>query len=129
MKTHGVLVFEITTNKTMDYCIYLQRMLDNEIPTYVEVDPREVILIPRQYSEEESVFETDIANLKSNFPEMAVAMMNRTPYRLELPLSSITKICPRNRQRIDSYDRLRRYLQQLKSRSIHHGLSGSNLLC
>ena len=110
MKTHGVLVFEITTNKTMDYCIYLQRMLDNEIPTYVEVDPREVILIPRQYSEEESVFETDIANLKSNFPEMVVAMMNRTPYRLELPLSSITKICPRNRQRIDSYDRLRRYL-------------------
>ena len=94
----------------MDYCVYLQRMLDNEIPTYVEVDPREVILIPRQYSEEENVFETDVANLKSNFPELAVAMMNRTPYRLELPLASITKICPRNRQRIDSYDRLKRYL-------------------
>ena len=110
MKPHGVLVIEITTNKTMDYCVYLQRMLDNEIPTYVEVDPREVILIPRQYSEEENVFETDVANLKANFPELAVAMMNRTPYRLELPLSSITKICPRNRQRIDSYDRLKRYL-------------------
>ena len=94
----------------MEFTIYLQRRLDNEIPTYEEVDPKRVILIPRQYSEEESVFETDIANLKSNFPEMAVAMMNRTPYRLELPLSSITKICPRNRQRIDSYDRLRRYL-------------------
>ena len=94
----------------MDYCVYLQRMLDNEIPTYVEVDPREVILIPRQYSEEENVFETDVVNLKSNFPELAVAMMNRTPYRLELPLASITKICPRHRQRIDSYDRLKRYL-------------------
>ena len=52
----------------MDYCVYLQRMLDNDVPTYVEVDPREVILIPRQYSEEENVFETDVANLKANFP-------------------------------------------------------------
>ena len=66
--------------------------------------------IAKEYSEEENVFETDVANLKANFPELAVAMMNRTPYRLELPLSSITKICPRNRQRIDSYDRLKRYL-------------------
>ena len=90
--------------------MYLQRMLDNDVPTFVEVDPREVILIPRQYSEEENVFATDVANLKANFPELAVAMMNRTPYRLELPLASITKICPRHRQRIDSYDRLRRYL-------------------
>ena len=47
----------------MDYCVYLQRMLDNEIPTYVEVDPRDVILIPRQYSEEENVFESDVTSV------------------------------------------------------------------
>ena len=31
--------------------MYLKRMLDNEIPTYEEVDPKRVILIPLQYSQ------------------------------------------------------------------------------
>ena len=44
--------------------MYLQRMLDNEIPTYEEVDPKRVILIPRQYSQEESLFDDDLKNLR-----------------------------------------------------------------
>lgn len=94
----------------MDFCIYLQRMLDNDIPSYEEVDPQNVILIPRQYSQEESCFDADIANLKANYPELAVALLNKTPYKLELSLNEIAKICQRSRQRVDSYERLKRFL-------------------
>ena len=62
--------------------MYLQRMLDNEIPTYEEVDPKRVILIPRQYSQEESLFEDDLANLKVRFPNLGIAMLNKTPYKI-----------------------------------------------
>lgn len=94
----------------MDYCIYLQHMLENQVPTYVEVDPREVILIPRQYIEEEKLFESDLSNLIAKFPDLSVALLNKFPFQIELSLAEISQICPRNRQRIDSYDRLRRYL-------------------
>ena len=94
----------------MEFAMYLQRMLDNEIPTYEEIDPSRVILIPRQYSQEESLFEDDLSNLKDRFPYLGVALLNKAPYRIELSLAEIVQICPRNRQRIDSYDRLRRYL-------------------
>lgn len=90
--------------------MYLQRMLDNEIPTYEEVDPKRVILIPRQYSQEESLFDEDLKNLKTRFADLGIAMLNKTPYKIEMSLVEISQICPRNRQRIDSYDRLRRYL-------------------
>ena len=94
----------------MEFAMYLQRMLDNEIPTYEEIDPSRVILIPRQYSQEESLFEDDLSNLKTRFPDLCVALLNNAPYRIELSLAEIVQVCPRNRQRIDSYDRLRRYL-------------------
>ena len=94
----------------MEFAMYLQRMLDNEIPTYEEIDPSSVILIPRQYSQEESLFEDDLANLKARFPDLGVALLNKTPYRIEMSLAEIVQVCPRNRQRIDSYDRLKRYL-------------------
>ena len=94
----------------MEFAMYLQRMLDNEIPTYEEIDPTRVILIPRQYSQEESLFDEDLKNLKVRFPDLGVALLNKTPYKLEISLAEIGQICPRNRQRIDSYDRLRRYL-------------------
>ena len=90
--------------------MYLQRMLDNEVPTYEEIDPSRVILIPRQYSQEESLFEDDLSNLKARFPDLGVALLNKTPYRIEMTLAEIVQVCPRNRQRIDSYDRLKRYL-------------------
>lgn len=85
-------------------------MLDNEIPTYEEVDPKRVILIPRQYSQEETLFEDDLKNLKAHFKDLSIAMLNKTPYKIEMSLAEIVQVCPRNRQRIDSYDRLRRYL-------------------
>ena len=94
----------------MEFAMYLQRTLDNEIPTYEEIDPSRVILIPRQYSQEESLFEDDLANLKARFPDLGVALLNKTPYRIEMTLAEIVQVCPRNRQRIDSYDRLKRYL-------------------
>ena len=94
----------------MEFAMYLQRMLDNEIPTYEEIDPSRVILIPRQYSQEESLFEDDLANLKARFPDLGVALLNKTPYRIEMTLAEIVQVCPRNRQRIDSYYRLKRYL-------------------
>ena len=94
----------------MEFAMYLQRMLDNEIPTYEEIDPSRVILIPRQYSQEESLFEDDLANLKARFPDLGVALLNKTPYRIEMTLAEIVQVCPRHRQRIDSYDRLKRYL-------------------
>ena len=94
----------------MEFAMYLQRMLDNEIPTYEEIDPSRVILIPRQYSQEKSLFADDLSNLKARFPDLGVALLNKAPYRIELSLAEIVQICPRNRQRIDSYDRLRRYL-------------------
>ena len=94
----------------MEFAMYLQPMLDNEIPTYEEIDPSRVILIPRQYSQEESLFEDDLANLKARFPDLGVALLNKTPYRIEMTLAEIVQVCPRNRQRIDSYDRLKRYL-------------------
>lgn len=94
----------------MEFAMYLQRMLDNEIPTYEEIDSSRVILIPRQYSQEESLFEDDLSNLKARFPDLCVALLNKAPYRIELSLAEIVLICPRNRQRIDSYDRLKRYL-------------------
>ena len=85
-------------------------MLDNEIPTYEEVDPKRVILIPRQYSQEESFFDEDLKNLKARFPNLCIALLNKTPYKIEMSLAEINQVCPRNRQRIDSYDRLKRYL-------------------
>ena len=94
----------------MEFAMYLQRMLDNEIPTYEEIDPSRVILIPRQYSQEESLLEDDLSNLKARFPDLGVALLNKTPYRIEMSLAEIVQVCPRNRQRIDSYDRLKRYL-------------------
>lgn len=94
----------------MEFAMYLQRMLDNEISTYEEVDPSHVILIPRQYSQEESLFDEDLKNLKARFPNLGVAMLNKTPYKIEISLAEIVQVCPRNRQRIDSYDRLKRYL-------------------
>ena len=94
----------------MEFAMYLQRMLDNEVPTYEEIDPSRVILIPRQYSQEESLFEDDLSNLKARFPDLGVALLNKTPYRIEMTLAEIVQVCPRNRQRIDSYDRLKRYL-------------------
>ena len=94
----------------MEFAMYLQRMLDNEIPTYEEVDPTRVILIPRHYSQEEALFEDDLANLKARFLDLGVALLNKTPYKIEISLAEIVQICPRNRQRIDSYDRLKRYL-------------------
>lgn len=94
----------------MEFTMYLQRMLDNEIATYEEVDPKRVILIPRQYSQEESLFEDDLTNLKTRFPDLGIAMLNKTPYKIEMSLAEISQVCPRNRQRIDSYDRLKRYL-------------------
>ena len=90
--------------------MYLQRMLDNEIPTYEEIDPTRVILIPRQYSQEESLFDEDLKNLKVRFPDLGVALLNKTHYKIEISLADIGQICPRHRQRIDSYDRLKRYL-------------------
>lgn len=94
----------------MEFAMYLQRMLDNEIPVYEEIDPGRVILIPRQYSQEESLFDEDLKNLKVCFPELGVALLNKTHYKLEISLGEIGQICPRNRLRIDSYDRLKRYL-------------------
>lgn len=93
----------------MEFAMYLQRMLDN-VSTYEEVDPSHVILIPRQYSQEESLFDEDLRNLKARYPDLGVAMLNKTPYKIEISLAEIAQICPRNRQRIDSYDPLRRYL-------------------
>lgn len=94
----------------MEFTMYLQRMLDNEISTYEEVDPKRVILIPRQYSQEESLFDDDLKNLKAHFPNLGIALLNKTPYKIEMSLAEISQVCPRNRQRIDSYDRLKRYL-------------------
>ena len=94
----------------MEFAMYLQRMLDNEIPTYEEVDPSRVILIPRQYSQEESLFDEDLKNLKARYSDLGIALLNKTPYRIEISLADLYQICPRNRQRIDSYDRLKRYL-------------------
>lgn len=94
----------------MEYSFYLQRMLENDIVSYEEVDPTRVILIPRQYSQEESLFEDDLANLKARFPDLSVALLNKASYKIEISLAEIVQICPRNRQRIDSYDRLKRYL-------------------
>ena len=94
----------------MEYSFYLQRMLENDIVSYEEVDPTRVILIPRQYSQEESLFEDDLANLEARFPDLSVALLNKASYKIEISLAEIGQICPRNRQRIDSYDRLKRYL-------------------
>ena len=94
----------------MEYSFYLQRMLENDIVSYEEIDSSRVILIPRQYSQEESLFEDDLANLKARYPDLGVALLNKTPYRIEMTLAEIVQVCPRNRQRIDSYDRLKRYL-------------------
>ena len=94
----------------MEYSFYLQRMLDNEIPTYEEVDPTRVILIPRQYSQEESLFDEDLKSLKARYPDLGISLLNKTPYRIEISLADLCQICPRNRQRTDSYDRLKRYL-------------------
>ena len=94
----------------MEYSFYLQRMLENDNVSYEEIDSSRVILIPRQYSQEESLFEDDLANLKARYPDLGVALLNKTPYRIEMTLAEIVQVCPRNRQRIDSYDRLKRYL-------------------
>ena len=96
--------------KDMEYSFYLQRMLENDIVSYEEIDSSRVILIPRQYSQEESLFEDDLANLKARFPDLSVALLNKASYKIEISLAEIVQICPRNRQRIDSYDRLKRYL-------------------
>ena len=94
----------------MEYSFYLQRMLENDIVSYEEVDPSRVILIPRQYSQEESLFDEDLKNLKARYSDLGIALLNKTPYRIEISLADLCQICPRNRQRVDSYDRLKRYL-------------------
>lgn len=103
LKTDQFLLFELKLESRMEFTMYLQRMLDNEIATYEEVNPKRVILIPRQYSQEESVFDEDLKNLKARFPDLGIAMLNKTPYKIEMSLTEISQVCPRNRQRIDSY--------------------------
>lgn len=95
----------------MNFTLYLQRMLDNECPSYQEVSPENVVFIPRNYSEEEGCLSPEIEMLKNHFPEVAEALGAGKPLTLELSLGEISAIIPKKRVRVDAYARLQRILK------------------
>ena len=51
----------------MNFALYLQRMLDNECPSYQEVSPENIVFIPRNYSEEQDSLAPELELLKKAF--------------------------------------------------------------
>lgn len=95
----------------MNFTLYLQRMLDNDCPSYQEVNPANILFIPRNYTEEEDILAPDIELLKKRFPEVVESLETGKPLTLELSLAEISAIIPRKRIRVDAYARLQRLLK------------------
>lgn len=95
----------------MNFALYLQRMLDNECPSYQEVSPENIIFIPRNYSEEEDSLASEIEMLKKRFPEVVESLETGKSLTLELSLAEISAIIPKKRIRVDAYARLQRLLK------------------
>ena len=95
----------------MNFTLYLQRMLDNECPSYQEVNPENIVFIPRNYSEEEDSLAPDLELLKKRFPDVVESLETGKPLTLELSLAEISTIIPKKRIRVDAYARLQRLLK------------------
>ena len=95
----------------MNFALYLQRMLDNECPSYQEVSPETIVFIPRNYSEEEESLAPELELLKKRFPEVVESFETGMPLTLELSLAEISTIIPKKRIRVDAYARLQRLLK------------------
>lgn len=95
----------------MNFTLYLQRMLDNECTSYQEVNPANIVFIPRNYSEEEDSLAPDLELLKKRFPEVVESLETGKPLTLELSLAEISAIIPKKRIRVDAYARLQRLLK------------------
>jgi hypothetical protein len=97
--------------RTMNFALYLQRMLDNECPSYQEVSPENIVFIPRNYSEEEDSLAPELELLKKGFPEVIESLETGKPLTLELSLAEISAIIPKKRVRVDAYARIQRLLK------------------
>jgi hypothetical protein len=97
--------------RTMNFALYLQRMLDNECPSYQEVSPENIVFIPRNYSEEEDSLAPELELLKKGFPEVIESLETGKPLTLELSLAEISTIIPKKRVRVDAYARIQRLLK------------------
>lgn len=95
----------------MNFTLYLKRFLENECPSYQEVNPENIVFIPRNYSEEEESQAPDIELLKKRFPEVVESFETGKPLTLELSLAEISTIIPKKRIRVDAYARLQRLLK------------------
>ena len=95
----------------MNFTLYLQRMLDNDCPSYQEVNPAHIVFIPRNYSEEEDSLAPDLELLKKRFPQVVESLETGKPLTLELSLAEISTIIPKKRIRVDAYARLQRLLK------------------
>ena len=95
----------------MNFTLYLQRMLDNDCPSYQEVNPANIVFIPRNYSEEEDSLAPDLELLKKRFPQVVESLETGKPLTLELSLAEIRTIIPKKRIRVDAYARLQRLLK------------------
>jgi hypothetical protein len=97
--------------QNMNFTLYLKRFLENECPSYQEVNPENIVFIPRNYSEEEESQAPDIELLKKRFPEVVESFETGKPLTLELSLAEISTIIPKKRIRVDAYARLQRLLK------------------
>ena len=95
----------------MNFTLYLQRFLECDCPSYQEVSPENIVLIPRNYHVEEDSLSPDIELLKKRFPEVIESLETGKPLTLELSLAEISAIIPKKRIRVDAYARLQRLLK------------------
>ena len=95
----------------MNFTLYLQRMLENECPSYQEVSPENIVFIPRNLSDEQESLAPDMELLKKRFPEVVESLESGKPLTLELSLAEISGIIPKKRIRVDAYARLQRLLK------------------
>ena len=94
-----------------NFALYLQRFLENESPSYQEVNLENMVFIPRNYTEELDSLAPDIELLKKRFPEVVESFETGKPLTLELSLAEISTIIPKKRIRVDAYARLQRLLK------------------
>ena len=94
-----------------NFALYLQRFLENESPSYQEVNLENMVFIPRNYTEELDILAPDIELLKKRFPQVVESFETGKPLTLELSLAEISTIIPKKRVRVDAYARIQRLLK------------------
>lgn len=99
----------------MDYTIFrLQQSINAERRYYTEI-PQDDLIVIYNYGKELAEHDADIAALSKYYPEVKKALADGSSAAVNIGLQDLNKLCPRQRVRIDSYNRL---VKILKTKNI-----------